>query len=330
MWHPYEILAGTTRTLLGVGAVVSVLAVWSVLSITGAVSPDRLPAPWSVAGAMVQLSWSEGIDPITNEAPIPQTGLADTIESGAVLDAEQCPSACAELVSTAITDCEVDWTDDEHPEGILWCKGEPAGGQSLLLKATAWSVGRVLLAGVLVVLIGVPFGVLMGSSARVNAAFSPLVDPFRSAPIVAISPILVMWLGIGETMKIVFLMMGAIVYLVPMVRDAIQAVPQTYWISARDLGASPSEAIWHSVLPMAMPRIADAVIVSVSIMWTYITVAEYINPEAGLGQLIQNARRFSAMDQVFAGIFVIITLALLTYQGMTWIKRWMYPWENEV
>jgi ABC-type nitrate/sulfonate/bicarbonate transport system permease component len=180
------------------------------------------------------------------------------------------------------------------------------------------------------VLIGVPFGVLMGASARINAAFSPLVDPFRSAPIVAINPILVMWLGIGETMKIVFLMMGAIVYLVPMVRDAIQAVPQTYWVSARDLGASPGEAIWHSVLPMAMPRIADAVIVSVSIMWTYITVAEYINAEVGLGQLIQNARRFSAMDQVFAGIFVIIALALVTYQGMTWVKRWMYPWENEV
>jgi ABC-type nitrate/sulfonate/bicarbonate transport system permease component len=56
-------------------------------------------------------------------------------------------------------------------------------------------------------------------------------------------------------------------------------------------------------------------------------VAEYVNAEKGLGQLIQNARRFSAMDQVFVGIFVIIVLALVTYQSMVWTKRKLFPWE---
>jgi ABC-type nitrate/sulfonate/bicarbonate transport system permease component len=364
MWNPYEVLSSGTRVVHGVGAVIAAIALWSTLSLTGVVesvlagsqalytvstnglddeqwvqtvqnsmseAEAKLPAPWEVFMAFGPLIWSAGTDPITDEAPLPQTLLAGTLEKGQPLPAEQCASACAELVETTITDCEVDWTDEElHPDGVLWCKGEPPAGQSLLLRATLWSVGRVVLSGLLVVLIGVPIGVIMGSSARVNAALSPLVDPFRSAPIVAINPILILWLGIGEVVKIVFLMMGAIVYLVPMVRDAIQAVPQTYWIAARDLGATPREAIQHSVLPMAMPRIADAVIVSVSIMWTYITVAEYINAEVGLGQLIQNARRFSAMDQVFAGIFVIIALALFTYQGMSALKHWLYPWENEV
>ncbi len=203
-------------------------------------------------------------------------------------------------------------------------------GESVLLEATLWSTMRVIVAGVLVVIIGVPIGVLMGASPVVNATLSPLVDPFRSAPVVALLPILVMWLGIGEGMKIVFLFIGAVVFLIPMVRDAIQAVPSSYWISATDLGATPWEAVRSSVLPMAMPRIADAVIVAVSVMWTYITVAEYVNPERGLGQLIQNARRFSAMDQVFVGIFVIIALALITYRLMVGLKRWMYPWESEI
>ena len=81
---------------------------------------------------------------------------------------------------------------------------------------------------------------------------------------------------------------------------------------------------------MAMPRIADAIIASVSIMWTYITVAEYVNAEKGLGQLIQNAKRFSAMDQVFVGIIVIVALALITYQLMVWLKQRLYPWESEL
>lgn len=202
--------------------------------------------------------------------------------------------------------------------------------QSMLLTATLWSIGRVFAAGCLVVLIGIPIGVLMGASPKINGALSPLVDPFRSAPVVAFLPIFVMWFGIGEWMKILFLYVGAVVYLIPMVRDAIAAVPRDYWVSARDLGATPFECIRHAVLPMAMPRIADAVIVSVSIMWTYITVAEYVNAREGLGQLIQNARRFSAMDQVFAGIIVIIALALLTYHGMRFAKARLYPWETQI
>jgi ABC-type nitrate/sulfonate/bicarbonate transport system permease component len=202
-------------------------------------------------------------------------------------------------------------------------------GQSLLFTATLWSVGRLIVAGLFVVAIGIPIGIAMGAAPRVNAALSPLVDPFRSAPVVALLPILVIWLGIGEAMKVAFLFLGAVVYLIPMVRDAIQAVPQSYWIGARDLGATPWECIRKAVLPMAMPRIADAVIVAVSVMWTYITVAEYVNAQVGLGQLIQNARRFSAWDQVFAGIIVIIALALVTYQLMLFIKRKLYPWETQ-
>lgn len=259
-WNPYETLPPRTRRGLGVGAVLIVLIAWAVLSGSGMVSPNKLPAPWAVMQALGYLSWHDG--------------------------------------------------------------------ESLLLTATLWSVGRVLAAAVLVVLIGIPVGILMGAAPKVNAALSPLIDPFRSAPVVALLPILVMWLGIGEAMKIAFLFIGAVVYLIPMVRDAILAVPQSYWTSARDLGATPWECISKAIVPIAMPRIADAVIVSVSVSWTYITVAEYVNAREGLGQLIQNARRFSAMDQVFAGILVIIALALVSYQLMVMLKRRMYPWEG--
>jgi ABC-type nitrate/sulfonate/bicarbonate transport system permease component len=200
--------------------------------------------------------------------------------------------------------------------------------RSLLLTATLWSVGRVVAAGLLVIAIGIPIGIFMGASPKINALLSPLIDPFRSAPVVALLPILVIWLGIGEVMKIVFLFIGAVVYLIPMVRDSMQAVPQAYWVSARDLGATPAECIRQAVLPIAMPRIFDGVIVAVSLMWTYITVAEYINAKEGLGQLIQNARRFSAMDQVFVGIIVIMGLALLTYQLMRLARNRLYPWET--
>ncbi|MBK9218062.1 MAG: ABC transporter permease [Uliginosibacterium sp.] len=262
LWNPAQPLSPRTRTLLGVGAVATVLLLWTVLSGLELVAPNKLPSPWKVASAFAYLAWD----------------------------------------------------------------GE--AGRSLLATATLWSLGRVVAAGLLVMLIGIPIGVLMGASSHINAALSPLVDPFRSAPVVALLPIMVMWFGIGEGMKITFLFLGAVVYLIPMVRDAMQAVPQTYWIATRDLGGSDWECIVKAVLPMAMPRIADAITVAVSVMWTYITVAEYVNAREGLGQLIQNARRFSAMDQVFAGIIVIVALALFTYQGMRWLRARAYDWET--
>lgn len=202
-------------------------------------------------------------------------------------------------------------------------------GRSLLWNATKWSVGRIFFASLLVIAVGLPIGIMMGASPKINQFLSPLIDPFRSAPMVALLPVIVMWFGIGETMKIIFLFVGSVVYLVPMVRDAIKAVPQSYWISTRDLGATPFECIYKAVLPMAMPRIMDSIIVAVSVMWTYITVAEYVNAKQGLGQMIQNSLRFSAMDQVFAGIIVIIALALVTYQLMNYVKAKLYPWETK-
>jgi ABC-type nitrate/sulfonate/bicarbonate transport system permease component len=202
-------------------------------------------------------------------------------------------------------------------------------GERNLFGAISWSMRRIGLALLLIVGIGIPVGVFMGASPKANALLSPLVDPMRSAPIVAVLPILVMWFGIGESMKIAFLWLGAAVYLVPMVRDAVVAVPRGHLVLAEDLGASPLETIRHAAFPLALPRIVDAVIVAVGIEWTYITVAEYVNAQQGLGMLIQHARRLSAMDRVFAGILVILVLALVTDQGLKAFKRRIFPWETE-
>jgi ABC-type nitrate/sulfonate/bicarbonate transport system permease component len=258
-WNPYRALPAAQQRLLGLGSILAVLVLWTLLSASGWLSKNQLPSPWAVAQALAYLGWYEG--------------------------------------------------------------------NSQLASATMWSVGRVAAASGLVILIGIPLGVLMGASPRINAIFSPLIDPFRSAPVAALLPIMVMWFGIGEFMKIAFLFVGSIVYLTPLVRDAIRAVPEGYLISAQDIGATPWECIRKVLLPLAMPRIMDAVIVGVSVSWTYITVAEYVNAQEGLGQLIANARRLSATDQVFAGIIVIMAVALLTYQALMALKRSLYKWE---
>jgi ABC-type nitrate/sulfonate/bicarbonate transport system permease component len=201
-------------------------------------------------------------------------------------------------------------------------------GKSPLLNASIASMIRILTASSFVIMIGIPIGILMGTSPLVDAIVSPLLDPFRSAPVVALLPLFVIWMGIDEMMKISFLFTGAVIYLIPMVRDAVRSVPYAYWEMIKDLGGNSWECIRHGMLPIAAPRIADAVITCFSIMWTYITVAEYVNASSGLGQLIQNARRFSALDQVIAGIITIIVLSFLTFKVLSYIRQQAFAWET--
>ena len=202
-------------------------------------------------------------------------------------------------------------------------------GNSLLGDAIVGSVTRILMAAVLVVAIGVPIGILMGAAPKVNAFLSPLVDPFRSAPVVALLPLFVMWMGIGESMKIAFLFVSAVVFVIPLTRDAVVSVPYSYWEGTRDLGGSYVECITKGVLPIAAPRIFDGIISAVSVLFTYITVAEYVNADSGLGQLIQNARRFSAMDQVFVGIITIVAISFLAHVCLMNLRKKMFHWEGK-
>lgn len=201
------------------------------------------------------------------------------------------------------------------------------GSESPLLVAAAWSTGRVVTAVVLMVLTGVPLGILMGASTRAEAMLSPLVDPLRYAPITAFLPLFILWFGIEESMKVAFLWFGGVVYLIPMVRDAVRAVPVDFVVQAEDIGFTPWECVRHVLVPLALPRIADAIIVDFGIAWTYIVVAEYVNAKEGLGMLIQVARRLSATDQVFALIATILVLALVTDSALRAARRRLFPWE---
>lgn len=198
-----------------------------------------------------------------------------------------------------------------------------------LIEATLASSTRILVASGVTLVLGLPIGIWMGASPHVNAILGPIVDPLRSAPMVALLTPMVYFIGVGESLKVWFLVVGSIVFLVPMVRDAIASQPREVFITLEDLGATRFEAIRLGLLPMALPRIWDAGITMVSIQWTYITVAEMVNAESGLGRMILMSKKLSAMDEVFAGIFVILAVALATVLALTAIKRALFPWETE-
>ncbi len=191
------------------------------------------------------------------------------------------------------------------------------GTLQLFLQYDLWgailiSTRRIFSAFFLAAMVALPLGVLMGAFEPVNVFFEPIVAPLRYMPISGFIPLLILWFGIYEKEKIAFLFLGVFVYLLPVVVTAIRAVPEELLQTSLTLGASRWQVIRTVLLPAALPEIFDSFRVMNAISWTYVILAEAINPGGGLGYMVDLAYRHQKAPWDFAGLLVIGGIGLLT------------------
>jgi NitT/TauT family transport system permease protein len=197
-----------------------------------------------------------------------------------------------------------------------------------LLQAIGTSFMRILLAFVLSIAVAFPLGVMMGSFEAVNHFFDPIMAPLRYLPITAFIPLLILWFGIDEKQKVVFLFLGTFVYLLPVVVDAIHNVPQELVQTAFTLGASKLQVVRTVLIPAALPQIFDSFRVVNAIAWTYIILAEIVNPQNGIGYILQLAQQHNKPAWSFAGILVVGVIGIATDLVIRGINRLCFPWRE--
>ena len=190
------------------------------------------------------------------------------------------------------------------------------------------STRRIALAFFLAAALALPLGILMGSFDLINRIFEPIAAPLRYMPISAFIPLLILWFGIYEKQKIAFLFLGVFVYLLPVVVTAIRAVPEELVQTALTLGASRTQAIRTVLLPAALPEVFDSFRVMNAISWTYVILAEAVNPERGLGYMVELARTHQKASWSFAGLLVIGGIGLLTDFIIRMISSILFRWRE--
>ena len=104
-------------------------------------------------------------------------------------------------------------------------------------RSAAWSLGRVIAGFVLAASVGVPLGILAASFLRLNAFLRPLSIFGRNIPIAALIPLTLMWFGLGETQKVMFIFLAAVAFVFFDSVTAVQGVPDSYLDAAYTLGA---------------------------------------------------------------------------------------------
>jgi NitT/TauT family transport system permease protein len=198
-----------------------------------------------------------------------------------------------------------------------------------LARAIWISTRRILIAFALASAVALPLGILMGAFEPINRFFEPIVAPLRYMPISAFIPLLILYFGIYEKQKIAFLFLGVFVYLLPVVVTAIRAVPDELVQTAQTLGASRAQVIRTVLVPSALPEIFDSFRVMNAISWTYVILAEAVNPEHGLGYMVELARTHQKPSWSFAGLLVIGGIGLVTDGIIRAASAMLFRWKEK-
>ncbi len=174
------------------------------------------------------------------------------------------------------------------------------------------SVKRIFMSFGMAVAIALPFGMLMGAYAPVAGFLNALVSPFRYLPAPSFVPLLLMWLGTGDSQKVALLVLGVVFFLISLFMDNTRAVSAELVECSRTLGATSGKVLWHVLLPAALPNYVDTARQMLAVSWTYLVIAEIVAATDGIGAMMMRAKRFVQVDDIMAGILTIGLLGLLT------------------
>ena len=165
--------------------------------------------------------------------------------------------------------------------------------------------------------VGLALALAAGLSRTGELAVDPLMQIKRTIPVLALTPLFIVWFGIGETPKIALIAFASTFPVYLNLYSGIRGIDLRLLDAAKSFGLSRWEQIWHVVLPSALPSLLVGLRYSLSVAILVLVVAEQINASAGLGYLINNARDFMRTDIIVVCLMVYAILGL----AADWLVR---------
>lgn len=201
----------------------------------------------------------------------------------------------------------------------------------MLLKGLIASLTRITIATFFSAMISIPIGLLVANYKIFDTIITPITNFMRYMPVTVFIPLLMMWVGIGEEMKIAFLFCATFFYFLPSVILSVKEVSQDLIDTAYTMGMSKLQVMLQVMLPAALPSICQGFIMMYGIGWTYVIIAEVVNSQVGLGHIINISSARGRTDLVFVALFTILTVSylfdLLGNKALRSIFKWKFARE---
>jgi NitT/TauT family transport system permease protein len=196
----------------------------------------------------------------------------------------------------------------------------------VLWADTAASLQRLAVGLGIATLTGLAFGLALGVVPVINATLGALVAVISMIPPMAVLPILFIVFGLGELSKTVLIVFGVAPCLIRDMTLAVARLPREQLIKAQSLGASTWQIAIRVVLPQIMPRLIEAVRLSLGPAFLFLISAEAIAADVGLGYRIFLMRRYLAMDVILPYVAWITLLSYALDFALAQLARRGFSW----
>jgi NitT/TauT family transport system permease protein len=197
-----------------------------------------------------------------------------------------------------------------------------------LIESTVATLKRVLSGFGLAILVGVPLGIIAGSYRLFDAVTGPLSLFARNIPVAVLIPLTILWFGIDETQKTMFIFIATSPFVFFDAARAVIDVHQRYVETAQTLGASSRQIVMKVLIALALPDIFSSLRSLFGLAFGYIMLAELVNAKYGLGFLLMNSQRRALTEHIFA---ILILIGLLAYgidRLLLWFERGLFPYRE--
>jgi sulfonate transport system permease protein len=181
--------------------------------------------------------------------------------------------------------------------------------------------------------IGIPVGTALALFAGLSRPGDDAIDAnmqmLRFVPIIALQPLLIVWLGVGETTKITLIVLGVVFPIYVNASAAVRGVSPGYHELSAVVGLSRTQRLRKVVLPGALPGFLVGLRIAVAVAWLLLVFAEQINATSGIGFLMTRAQTFFQTDVIVVCLITYAVLGLLTDGGVRFLERHLLSWQAE-
>ena len=188
------------------------------------------------------------------------------------------------------------------------------------LQRMVWGFGWGLLVAVLL-------GILVTSSKLADNIVSPILGLIQPIPAFAFLPLFIIWFGVGETSKIIMIAYMSFGSIYPYFVDGIRNTNPLLIRSALSLGASKSQVFLKVVLKSSLPNLFLGMRMGIGSTFSALLVAELMGANEGLGYMINYARNYFMIDQMFVGAITIGLEFTLFSSLMDFIEKTLFRWK---
>lgn len=197
-----------------------------------------------------------------------------------------------------------------------------------LQKDVVASLARVLSGFLLGSAAAVPVGFLMGWYVAARGLFEPWIQFFRTIPPLALLPLVLVLMGIGEVPKVFVIFLAAFLACVIATYQGVVSVDRTLINAARVLGAKDGTIFARVVVPASTPFILVGMRVGLGSAWATVVAAELLAAQAGLGFRMQNAQIYYDLATIFVSIIIIGILGLVMDRLLLFAETKLTGWQE--